>query len=734
MSTMQTREQTPQIVRHAGPVVRRVGPAGQAAGGITGRDVLRIIRKRKWLIILPTLLLTAAAVVGTMLWRQHAPEYTAEAFLQVTPGSADIFAPQRDPRADVVERQVLAQAQMVTSEVVLRAALETPQVTNLAWYREHSTSLNIVEDLRDIVSVSAVPNTDLIRISVQGPDKNEVADLATAIATAHVADVRKSTGSADEATISLLRSQLSAKQAQLADIRNDQRRARTRSRSPSDLAAQGGTLRARMEAYGRQLTQAGLAVTQARGVNEALKKQQASGELVNSPEVTAVVETDPRLRTLRQRLDALDVEIQRKISIVGPNHRDVKALEIQKAAVKKQIDERTNEIQDYQVKALVERSRSAVDSYVAQQLQIKEQYDSVEARVQEIEAILIELGQLATQEEQVKEEVERIDRRITDLSLARANRVPVSLRRRAERPDEISFPKFEVLVPIGVVVGLLIGFGLAFLLELVDTSVRSPADVLQRTNMAVLGTVPHTRDLDEDIDDVRKAFADNRGSLLGEAFRHVRTCLRFSGPAEHRRSVLVTSPLPDDGRTTVTVNLAASIARAGQKVLVIDTNFRQPVSSRLFVENGASVPGLSNVLVGQSAWKDVIHEVEANLHIMPTGPLPPNPAELLGSDPMRQLQAELFEQYDQILLDGAPCLVVTDAAILSTVVDGVVLVVRAGANTYGMVQRAGQSLERIGARVLGTVVNGVRATVGGYLRENYDRFYDYQEQGELPAE
>lgn len=731
MTTLQTREQTPQIVRHLGPVARRAGFGPQAAGGITGREIWHIIRRRKWMIILPMLFFTAVSIVGTALWRQYAPTYTADAYLQVRPGQADVFSRRLDPRADVVERHVLAQARMVSSQVVLEAALATPEVMELTWFKENKA--DAIEELRDILTVMPVTNTDLIRVSIDGKDSEEAAEMATAVAVAHVADVRKTVGIADESTIGLLRQQLTAKRNQLNQNRNAQRRTR-RDASPSDLAAQGGTLRARLEAYGRQLTQAGLAVTQAAGINEALKKQQESGELISSPEVTAAVEADPQLRGLQQYYQRLLVALRAKEDQYGPLHREVKRLKVQVATVKGQIDERIIQVQDYQVKALVERNQITLDSFIAQKLQIKEEYDKVEARVQDIETILIELQQLQTDQDQIKDEIERIDRRLTDLSLARANRMPVSVRRRAEAPEEPSFPQWGIMIPLGVSLGLLIGLGLAFLLEFVDTSIKSPADIVRRTDLAVLGTVPHTSDLEEEVEDIRKAFMDNPDSLVGEAFRHIRTCLQFSGPAEHRRSILITSPLPDDGRTTVTMNLGASVARSGRRVLIIDTNFRQPVVSRLFVDDGAMAAGLSNVLVGQAQRSEVVQETEPNLFVMASGPMPPNPAELLGSEPMRQLLAGALEDYDQVLLDGAPCLVVTDPAILSTIVDGVVLVVRAHADTFGMVQRAGQSLRRVGARILGTVVNGVRVTAGGYLREHYDRFYEYQEQIELPAE
>ena len=281
--------------------------------------------------------------------------------------------------------------------------------------------------------------------------------------------------------------------------------------------------------------------------------------------------------------------------------------------------------------------------------------------------------------------------------------------------------------------GLLLGMALAFGLEFLDTSIKTPADITGQVDLAILGTVPHTEDLEEEVEDVRTSVLDNSSSLMARAFRQIRTYLLFSAPVERRRSVLITSALPEDGRTTVTMNLAGSIVLSGHKVLVIDANLRQPTISRLF-GNDDEKPrkqGLSNVLVGRMPWQDTIKEIRPNLHLMPSGPLTPNPGELLGSDRMREILAEMVEQYDQVLLDGPPALVVTDAAILSTVVDGVILVVRAGVNTHGIVQRTKSIFSCINAHILGAVLNGMRITAGGYLRKNYSTFYEYEEQGQL---
>jgi capsular exopolysaccharide synthesis family protein len=274
-----------------------------------------------------------------------------------------------------------------------------------------------------------------------------------------------------------------------------------------------------------------------------------------------------------------------------------------------------------------------------------------------------------------------------------------------------------------------VGFGLSFVLEFIDTSIKGPSDVIRRIDLPLLGMVPHQDDIEEDIEDFRMAFASHPNSLVSEAFRQIRTCLQFSGPANQRRSLLITSAQPEDGRTMVAMNLAASIARSGRKVLVVDANFRQPSLRQCFP--ACPEGGLSSALVGQGNWREMVLEVEPNFSVMASGPMPPNPGELLGCDQMRTILAEAAGEYDQIIFDGSPCLVVSDSLALGSLVDGIILVVRAGANTYGIVQRTQEVLSRGGTHIMGIVLNGVRAVAGGYLRKNYEAFYDYHEQAKL---
>jgi len=179
-----------------------------------------------------------------------------------------------------------------------------------------------------------------------------------------------------------------------------------------------------------------------------------------------------------------------------------------------------------------------------------------------------------------------------------------------------------------------------------------------------------------------------------------------------------------------------TFAQSNQRVLLIDANFRRPGVRRAFV--GTRAEGLCNVLVGQMPFEQTVtHTDLPNLDVLGSGPLPPNPGELLGSPQMRELLKLVAGKYDRVVLDGPPCLLVSDALVLATQVDGVVLVARAVNGTKGTLRRAREQLQRIGARVIGAVLNGVRAQPGGYFKQQYREFYEYREEEsttpQLPA-
>ncbi len=217
----------------------------------------------------------------------------------------------------------------------------------------------------------------------------------------------------------------------------------------------------------------------------------------------------------------------------------------------------------------------------------------------------------------------------------------------------------------------------------------------------------------------------NPKSAVAEAFRTVRTSLNYAADRRTTRVLLVTSPGPDDGKTLVAVNIAASYAQSGESVLLVDGDLRKPACHRELALSNRS--GLTNVLVDSVALSDVVQDTsEQGLHVLTSGPTPPNPAELLDSAAMGRLLDTARKEYDHVVVDSPPTLVVADASILASKVDGIILVLVSGATRIDMAQETKNTLESARGRILGVVLNKVKYESRSYRY----RYYHYGESGE----
>ncbi|MHC4294309.1 MAG: polysaccharide biosynthesis tyrosine autokinase [Planctomycetota bacterium] len=710
--------------------------AGPAEGGLNAKDVLRILRKRFWMAVFVWLTVTAVICAITLVWWLFAPSYRAAAIIEVKPPSEQLTGTLRLYGKDIMDRIMLSHAQIIKSEPVLRKAADNKDVKSTAWYRkDEKDPEKVLKNLNEDISVRAVPNTNYIEISMTGsaPTESEKVELATivnAVAQAFVTESRSTVRGERLEDIGELNEQLETHKKELNLANREAELAREASDMPN-LQERKGVLTNQLMLLHNQLSALNIERAQLGADRDALKEQVADGTIAKSPLVLQALDMDPTYRALRGTEINLVSEIDRLSRNFGPKHRDMGNLNARLESVRREIDTKEKELTDQAAALLINSTEMALGEVVAKLLRVQKDLEEVYAKATDVQNTLVQLEETFARKEKLEERIRGLEDRIMEIQLLERGEQQVLLRVPAAAPREISAPKWVVMVPLGVVLGLGLGVGLAFLLEFIDTSIKGPSDISRRVDLPLLGTVPHTDDVDEKIEDIRLAFVTNPNSLVCEAFRQIRTCLLFSGPESQRRSLLITSPLPEDGRTTVAMNLAASIARDGRKVLVVDANFRQPAVRQLFGE--CPEGGLSSALVGQGNWRDSVHKVEPNLHVLPAGTMPPNPAELLGSEEMRKLIAEMVEQYEQVFIDSAPVLVVTDSCVLSTLVDGVILVVRAGENTYGIIQRTRDMLLRVGTHFVGVVLNGVRVTAGGYLRESYETYYDYHEPMRLPG-
>ena len=280
-------------------------------------------------------------------------------------------------------------------------------------------------------------------------------------------------------------------------------------------------------------------------------------------------------------------------------------------------------------------------------------------------------------------------------------------------------PKKKLGVAVGLLAGILLGIALALLRTLTDRSFRNAEDLSKLTGVPVLGTIPF------DPDAKKSPLANLKGrSVRSEAFRALRTNLQFVDVEEPVAVLVVTSSTAHEGKSSTSANIALTFAEAGQKVLLIEADLRRPKLAEYLGLEGAV--GLTNILAGQVKSDDVIQSWgSTGLKVLGSGSIPPNPSELLGSQAMVDLIAELKKQFDLIVIDTPPLLPVTDAVIAATAADGALVVVRYGKTLRAEVDRAVGSLKAVDARVLGTILNRVPSR--GVDAHRYER-YEYSQE------
>jgi non-specific protein-tyrosine kinase len=282
---------------------------------------------------------------------------------------------------------------------------------------------------------------------------------------------------------------------------------------------------------------------------------------------------------------------------------------------------------------------------------------------------------------------------------------------------------------LGLVVGVALGLAMAFLNNYLDNTIKSGEEVESIYDAPILGTIPAAKQ--EKTEERRLLIVQNPGSPAAESYRVLRNSLDFVNFEHDMKTVLVTSAAPGEGKSTVAANLAQAIAQAGSRVVLVSTDFRRPTTQQFF--SVSNVIGLSDVLLGSHSLKGALQRPgDESLLILTSGKMPPNPAELLSSARMQTLVEELGEWADWVIIDSSPVLAVADPASVARWADGVLVVTKAGESTRDAARKTGEILTKVGARIIGVVVWGLKASESaagyGYYPGGYASYFVESEE------
>jgi succinoglycan biosynthesis transport protein ExoP len=473
------------------------------------------------------------------------------------------------------------------------------------------------------------------------------------------------------------------------------------------------------------------------------KKAQAAYEAAkSSPDVWSIpeVQENKGVQRLREKIQDLEEKRSALLEKYTTEWPEVKTVDAQIKQVKVQLDNAPREI--------ITSLKLTYDAALSKEQQLKRDYIGSRGEAQGQGRAAIELGNISQELETNKQLYQTLYQKQNELNLTSSNSAGnVSIATPARLPKSAVGPARSRNIVVAFLLSLGIGIGLAFLLDYLDDTLKSIEDVDRYIHLPALALIPALRNerallksknqppSDEKESTALSLIEDVR-SPVAEAYRHLRTSLLLSSAGQPPKTILVTSSQPSEGKTTTAVNTAVMLAQTGAEVLIIDCDLRRPrVHSHFNLANGQ---GVTNYLSGDTDTDALLQTYDKlpNLKIMTSGPVPPNPAELLGSDEMRKLLYAMSERFTHIIVDSPPAISFTDASILSTMVDGVMLVVHGGKSSRAVVRRAKQQLLDIGAHIYGIVLNNVKleGNASYYYYGYYSSYYESDEDSTLAVE
>ncbi len=290
-------------------------------------------------------------------------------------------------------------------------------------------------------------------------------------------------------------------------------------------------------------------------------------------------------------------------------------------------------------------------------------------------------------------------------------------------PEQPARPKRAINTLLGMVLGMIIGACVAFFAEYLDDTIKSPTDVETYLKMPFLGLIPAlTKSLSTT--PVEMVVESEPKGTIAESYRAIRTNIIFSSDRQIKR-IVVTSSGPGEGKTTTAVNIANVMARAGDKTLLIDGDMRRPRIHKIF-NMESTTRGLSNYLVGNTPLEELFQPTRVEgLSVLTAGPIPPNPVELLNSPRLKELFEVAARQFDRIIVDTPPVIAVTDSAILSRLVDAVIITIHGGRTHRDVCKRAIEVVQNVGGHILGVILNNVNIYRASYYDYYYYSYYRY---------
>lgn len=681
---------------------------------------LTTVLRRRWRTLIVVSTLAAALGVGAALTYVH-PLYEVEATVHVAPYVRPILFKDYDTDISRQYAQFLATVSMnILNAEVVGETLESPAVRSLplvlAWQ----------DPFREIVSnieVKRVGVTELLSVAMRGENPQDMAVIINNLVATYLRHREEQRRKWDDKIVDSLQREAQGLKTKLKSRQEQMRQAATQYGLTVGENAPDSVLEALVADLQQLLTEAKR--DHARAAARALALDDQDGiEAVISADPAAFesyLAQDPQIQTLENELRSVELSaLSDRRKGRGPNHPDVQSRPAQIADLRTRLEARTGELGEVYAASVVRRRRFRLLDAEATARFLEDEATKAQKRLAEERASVsgqrFAFDDLAHERERLEADLNQVRQKVWNIELERNRTARISVASHARVPEWPNIDKRPKYGAVALIFSLMLGVGAAMLRHSLDTKFRSPVDVTGRLGVRVLGTIQRVPGIAtlEAFDDVR----------VVEPIRGISTALLASADSRPCHIRLITSPTPQSGKSSMALNLARSLAATGRRVLFVDAdNHGQGVTSRLGLSGR---PGVKELLEGLCSAEDIVCPMDpGHLHVLPAGHCSHAFGDLLAARSAQEILRAVFAKYDEVIVDSGPVLAGSNTAILATLVDEIILVLRAGRSKTDEARAAQEQLAGVGGRVVGVILNGVDKRTA---RQSYSYGYAYASQ------
>ena len=684
------------------------------------KDYVRLIKKRRNLVLTVFISIFALALIITVATTSI---YKASIKVLIEKNERANFMPganyaysSYDPEFYETQYQLITSAAVARKVVDLLAADQTFNTYFGKMFKatpdnKEARADAIAKMIRGGISVNPVKNSKIVDISYLSENPVLAQVIANTVAKAYIEELLEMSMSSTQYTIQWMTKKAEEEREKLE---KSERSLQAYMKDQNFVAIED-----KVAVVPQKITEINSQLIKAeakRKETETLyNKVRGISANISDAESISAVASDPTVQSLRQQIlkaEQQNMELSQKYGAKHPTmvraNEDLKGLKAKR---------------DQEIRRVIDSIKNEYEMARSNEASLRGLLSQTNSEALNVNDKLIEYKVLSREAETNRQLYDALIKRIKEQSITEQVRsANVLIVENAEKPTSPVTPRTARNLLLGLLIGLLGGVGMVFFAEYLDQTIKSPEDAESKLGVSVLGMIPLLKTPEHPIEQM---VLKEPISAFTENYKAIRTALLLSAADRPPQKILVTSAQPEEGKTVTAINLATAIAQSDYSVLLVDADLRKP---RLYKALGLpNSKGLSTYLAGASDMNIIQAGPLPNLSIITSGPIPPNPSELLSSNRLNEMLRELGEKYDIIIFDAPPLLSVADSLILSKMLDGTLVIARAGKTSYDDVRKSLKSLTDLNARVLGVVINALDAKKNDY----YYRYHTYyNEPGE----